>query len=178
RHLKSSLEYKDQILKLVAAVPTASRQYSNSVYLIIRESVAQATEARMRRIQAIATRGAYSEDDAVFDLAQAYLRGAVLSFHFYESLAGLEKVGINLEDFFDQMVATAKFDREATRAGEFEALVARVSASRARTATNATREGAGAEAVMGAMAAKILASDDLIRQKRFADARPILEEVL
>ncbi|HJZ66758.1 MAG TPA: tetratricopeptide repeat protein, partial [Blastocatellia bacterium] len=178
RHLKSSLEYKDQILKLVAAVPTASRQYSNSVYLIIRESLAQATEARMRRLQAIATRGAYSVDDAAFDLAGAYLRGAVLSFHFYESLAGLEKVGISLEDFFDQMVATAKFDREATRAREFEPVVARVSASRAKTSNNPTREGAGAEAVMGAMAAKILASDDLIRQKRFADARPILEEVL
>ncbi len=178
RHLKASLEYKDQILKLVAAVPTASKQYSTSVYLTIRESLAQATEARMRRLQAIATRGAYSEDDAVFDLAQAYLRGAVLSFHFYESLAGLEKVGISLEDFFDQMVATAKFDREGTRPREFEAVVARVSVSRAKISSNASGEGAAAEAVMGAMAAKILASDDLIRQKRFADARPILEEVL
>jgi len=56
------------------------------VYLVIRESLAQATEARLRRINAISTRGTYSEDDAVFDLAQAYLRGAVLSFHFYESL--------------------------------------------------------------------------------------------
>ncbi|HEY3138845.1 MAG TPA: tetratricopeptide repeat protein [Blastocatellia bacterium] len=178
RHLKASLEYKDQILKLVAAVPTASKQYSTSVYLIIRESLAQATEARMRRLQAIATRGAYSEDDAVFDLAQAYLRGAVLSFHFYESLAGLEKVGISLEDFFDQMVATAKFDREGRRAREFEPVVARVSASRAKSSNNSSSGGAAAEAVMGAMAAKILASDDLIRQKRYADARPILEEVL
>jgi tetratricopeptide (TPR) repeat protein len=178
RHLKASLEYKDQILKLVAAVPTASKQYSTSVYLIIRESLAQATEARMRRLQAIATRGAYSEDDAVYDLAQAYLRGAVLSFHFYESLAGLEKVGISLEDFFDQMVATAKFDREGRRAREFEPVVARVSASRAKSSNNSSSGGAAAEAVMGAMAAKILASDDLIRQKRYADARPILEEVL
>jgi tetratricopeptide (TPR) repeat protein len=179
RHLKTSLDYKDQILKLVGSTPTASKQYSNSVYLIIRESLAQATEARMRRLQAIATRGTYSEDDAIFDLAQAYLRGAVLSFHFYESLTGLEKVGISMEDFFDQMMATTKFDREATRAREFEPVVARVSASRSKSANNASGEGAAAaEAVMGAMAAKILTSDDLIRQKRFTDARPILEEVL
>ena len=178
RHLKAALEYKDQILKLVASVPTASRQYANSVYLVIRESLAQATEARMRRINAISSRGTYSEDDAVSDLAEAYLSGAVLSFHFYESLAGLEKVGISMEDFFDQMVATAKFDREAARAPEFEPIVARVSARRSKPSKSTHPEGAAATAAMGPMAAKIVASDDLIREKRFKDARSILEEVL
>ena len=178
RHLKGALEYKDQILKLVASVPTAAKQYSNSVYLVIRESLAQATEARMRRMNAISGRGTYSEDDAVSDLAEAYLSGAVLSFHFYDSLVGLEKVGISMEDFFDQMLATAKFDREATRAGEFEPVVARVSARRSKPSKNAGTEGAAAEAAMGAMAARIVASDDLIREKRFKDARSILEEVL
>jgi hypothetical protein len=139
RHLKASLEYKDQILKLVAATPTAAHQYSNSVYLVIRESLAQATEARMRRISAISSRGSYKEDDAVADLAEAYQSGAVLGFHFYESLMGLEKVGISMEDFFDQMVATAKFDREATRPTEFAPVVARVAARRAGDPSSARR---------------------------------------
>jgi hypothetical protein len=178
RHLKASLEYKDQISKLVGSVPTAAKQYANSVYLVIRESLAQATEARLRRINSIATRGSYSEDDAMFDLAQAYLRGAVLSFHFYESLAGLEKVGIGMEEFFDNMVSTAKFEREAARTREFESLVARVSARRAKSGRSSNSEGAAAEAVMGAMATKILRSDDLIREKRFAEARLLLDEVL
>jgi len=178
RHLKPALEYKDQISTLVASVPTAARQYANSVYLVIRESLAQATEARMRRIGAIATRGSYSEDDAVFDLAQAYLRGAVLSFHFYESLGGLEKVGIGMEDFFDHMVGNAKFEREALRTREFEPVVARVSAKRSKPSQPRSGEGAAAEAVMGAMAARILKSDDLIRVKRFQEARSILDEVL
>ncbi len=178
RHLKASLEYKDQISKQVASVPTAARQYANSVYLVIRESLAQATEARLRRINAIATRGTYSEDDAVFDLAQAYLRGAVLSFHFYESLIGLEKVGIGMEDFFDHMVANAKFEREAGRAKEFEPVVARVSARRSKSSRTNSNEGAAAEAVIGPMAARILKSDDLIREKRFAEARSLLDEVL
>jgi tetratricopeptide (TPR) repeat protein len=178
RHLKASLEYKDQISKLVASVPTAARQYANSVYLVIRESLAQATEARLRRISAIATRGPYSEDDAVFDLAQAYLRGAVLSFHFYESLGGLEKVGIGMEDFFDHMVGNAKFEREAGRTKEIEAVVARVSARRSKPSRTNSNEGAAAEAVIGAMAARILKSDDLIREKRFKEARSILDEVL
>jgi len=178
RHLKASLEYKDQISKQVASVPTAARQYANSVYLVIRESLAQATEARLRRINAIATRGTYSEDDAVFDLAQAYLRGAVLSFHFYESLIGLEKVGIGMEDFFDHMVANAKFEREAGRAKEFEPVVVRVSARRSKSSRTNSSEGAAAEAVIGPMAARILKSDDLIREKRFAEARSLLDEVL
>ncbi len=178
RHLKQSLEYKDPILKLVASAPAASRQYTTSVYLIVRESLAQATEIRLRRLRATATRGSYSEDDATYDLAQAFLRGAVLSFHFYESLMGLEKVGIGIEDFFDQMLATAKFDREAERAKEFEPLIARVSAIRSKTPKNTGSEGTAAEAVIGAMASKILKSDDLIREKRFAEARPLLDEVL
>ena len=179
RHLKTSLEFKDPIAKLVAGVPTASKEYTNSVYLVIRESLAQATDARLRRINSIASRGTYSEDNAVFDLAQAYLRGAVLSFHFYESLSGFEKVGIGIEDFFDHMVANAKFDREAARAKEFEPVVARVSASRTKSSRpNSDSEGAAAEAVIGAMGAKVLKSDDLIRQKKFGEARAILDEVL
>jgi tetratricopeptide (TPR) repeat protein len=178
RHLRQSLEYKDPILKLVAAAPAATKQYSNSVYLIVRESLAQATEIRLHRLRSIETRGNYSEDEATFDLAQAYLRGAVLSFHFYESLMGLEKVGIGIEDFFDQMVATAKFDREASRPKEFESLVARISASRSKAPRTTGGEGVAAEAVIGAMASKIVRSDNLIREKRFAEARSLLDEVL
>jgi tetratricopeptide (TPR) repeat protein len=173
RHLKFALDYKDPITQLVASVPTAAKPYSSSVYLVIRESLAQAAEARMKRLRAMAGGPAYSEDDATFDLAQAYLRGAALSFHFYSSLRDLESVGLSLETFMDQMVATVKFDREAVRAREFEPVVARVAASR-----SAKRSEASAEPVATPVVKKILASDDLIRQKRFADARTLLESVL
>ena len=173
RHLKASLEYKDQILQLLSSVPTASKFIGPSVYLILRQSLAVAAETRMRRIQAAETGGTYTEDDAVYDLAQNYLRGAVLAFHFYESLKGFEQVGINIEDFFDQMVATTKFEREARRAGEFEPIVARVSAARK---TGGSR--AGAEPEPGTAVSKIVLSDDLIRQRRYDEARPILEEII
>jgi tetratricopeptide (TPR) repeat protein len=173
RRLKDALEYKDQIVNLVAGVPTATSEYGSSVYLVLRESLAQATEIRMRRLQALAAGGSYSEDDAGFDLVQAYTRGAVLIFHFYNSLVGYEKVGISIEDAYDQMVATIKFDREGGRAKEFEPVVARVSAAR--------RSGSSkAEAVPAAatIASKILITDDLIRQRRFSEARGILDEIL
>ena len=173
RHLKTSLEYKDQILQLMAAVPTASKYLGPSVYLILRQSLAVAAETRMRRIQAAETGGTYTEDDAVYDLAQNYLRGAVLAFHFYESLKGFEQVGINIEDFYDQMLATTKFEREARRAGEFEPVVARVSAAR-----KAGGSKPGAEAEPSTAVSKVVLSDDLIRQRRYDEARPLLEEII
>jgi len=178
RHLKASLEFKDSIITLASSVPTASKAYTSSVYLVIRESLAQAAEARMRRIQAQAKIGSYSEDDAVYDLAQAYLRGAVLSFHFYDALKGFEQVGIGLEAFFDQMIATTKFEREAVRAKDFEAIVARVSeARRSKSIKPSEGEALPSEAI-GPIPKKILLSDDLIRQRRYGEARPILESIL
>src|SRR6185369_1630195 len=173
RHLKFALDYKEPITKLVAQVPTAAKPYSSSVYLIMRESLAQAAEARLKRLRAAAGGQPYSEDDAVYDLAQAYLRGAVLSFHFYNSLRDLEAVGISLETFMDQMVATVKFEREAARTREFEPVVARVAAAR-----SARKNEPVADPGVAPVAKKILASDDLIRQKKFAEARTILESVL
>ena len=169
RRLKDALEYKDGIVKLVAGAPASAKEYASSVYLVLRESLAQATEVRMRRIQTAAT---YSEDEAVFDLAQAYLRGAVLVFHFYDALRGYEKVGINIGDAYDQMVATVKIDREAERVKEFEPIVARVATRRSVSSKVETGPAAGT------VASKILTSDDLIRQRRFSDARGILNEVL
>lgn len=173
RRLKMSLEYKDPILNLAKSVPTSGREYQVSVYQVLRESLARAAQTRLKRIEAGA-KGNYSEDDAVYDLAQAYLRGAVLTFHFYEALNGLEQVGIGVEDYYPQMLATIKFDREGKRAGEFEPVVARVAAKRKKEET----ERSTGDAYLGTVTRKILDSDDLIRQKRYGEARAALEEVL
>jgi hypothetical protein len=172
KHLRAALEHKEKMVKLVASIPTASKQLGASVYLIIRESLARAAEVRMRRIESIEAKGGYSEDDAVYDLAQGYLRGAALSFHFYDSLKGLEKVGISIDDFIEQMVATTDFDREAARSKQFEPVVARVAAAR-RSAASSVAPGKAE-----LLAHKILASNDLISQRRFGEAKSLLEEIL
>jgi hypothetical protein len=178
RHLRDSLQYKDQISALVAGIPTAPKQYAASVYLVLRESLAQAAEARIRRIDAGPRGESYNDDDATYDLAQAYMGGAALSFHFYESLIGLEKVGISIEDFFDQMLATTKFDREALRPTEFEAVVTRVTAARKAAAAREAAAPPGVSAENTALAEKFLMSDGLIRQRRFAEARVVVGEIL
>lgn len=175
QHLKSSLKYKDMVVKLVAGVPTAAKEFGPSVYLVIRESLARAAETRLRRIEASTlSQKPYTDDDATFDLAQAYLHGAVLAFHFYDSLIGLEKVGISIEDFLDEMVATANYDKEATRPKQFEPVVARVSEARRVAASKMSTAGAS----LNPIADRILRSDDLIRQRRFVEAKPLLEEIL
>jgi tetratricopeptide (TPR) repeat protein len=98
----------------------------------------------------------------------------VLSFHFYESLIGFERVGIKMEDFFEQMLATIKWEKEAARAKDFEAVVAKVAEKRARAPKPEAERPEAASPIVK----KILASDDLIRQRRFDEARPVLEEVL
>jgi tetratricopeptide (TPR) repeat protein len=174
RKLKASLEYRDPMLKLVKSVPTASKEFQTSVYQIVRESLARAAEARLKRLDA-GQKGAYTDDEATYDLAQAYLRGAVLAFHFYESLKGLENVGIGIEDFYDQMLATVKWEREEKRTDEFTPVVARVAASRKKAGETSPAAGNPA---LSMVAKRILDSDDLIRQKRLVEARAVLEEVL
>src|SRR5262245_22050485 len=83
-----------------------------------------------------------------------------------------------MEDFFDSMMENTKFDREAARSKECEPIIARVSAKRASAGGNSISEGTAAGAVIGAMAEKVFKSDDLIRNKRYAEARLLLDEVL
>lgn len=180
RHLKTYVDYKDQIAKLVSSVPGVEREYQTSAYLVVRESLAKAAEARMRRLSPAASQ--YSEDDAIFDLAAAYKSGAVLVFHFYEALQGYEKVGIGLEDFLDQMLATTDFGQEAKRSKAFGPIVARVSEARARlghSVAGTTGPEAGSTPDRDPeVTEKVLMSDSLIRQRRFAEARPYLEAIL
>jgi tetratricopeptide (TPR) repeat protein len=77
------------------------------------------------------------------------------------------------------MVATTKWDRELTRAKEFEPIVAKVSAARAAAATTRAESRESASSAMAnTLTGKILLSDDLIRNRRFVEAGRILSEVL
>ncbi|HKV40274.1 MAG TPA: hypothetical protein VJX67_13765, partial [Blastocatellia bacterium] len=178
RHLKTSLGFKDSIAKLVASVPGAAKPYSASVYLVMRESLAVAAEARIRRNEALEHGRPYSEDDVVYDLAQAYQRGAVLSFHFYDSLTGYQQVGIDLDDFIDQMLASTDFVREAARPKEFGPVLPRVEAARSRAAGAPSRSGGSVEPAAGDINSKVMESDFLIRQRKYSEAKPMLEQVL
>lgn len=179
RHLKASLEYKDQILKLEQTALPEGNRLGSSVYLIMRNSFGAAADARFKMMQSARTGVPYTQDDAVFDLARAYQGGSVLAFHFFDALAGYEKVGIGIEDFVEQMLATTDWDKEAARPQEFGPIVARVREARAKAPT-ATEEAAARpiEGLSPELTSKIVLSDELIRDKKYDQAQPVLEEVL
>ncbi|MGH9759660.1 MAG: tetratricopeptide repeat protein, partial [Blastocatellia bacterium] len=115
----------------------------------------------------------------IFDLGTAYQNGAVLVFHFYHSLIGYEQVGINIEDFIDQMLATTNWTKEAGRPAEFQPVMDRVTAARARAPRRDTAETAvKPEEVSPDINNRIIQSDELIRERKYEEARPILEQVL
>jgi hypothetical protein len=136
------------------------RDLSPDVFLVVARSLVAAADVRMetaartralqvetsRRLQAATTqaqkdsaladsktRQAAIEDSATAQLADAYERGAVLSFYFAEQLKGLEGSGFDVSNFISPMVADFKPDREMTRPAEYASAVARVREARRRT---------------------------------------------
>jgi hypothetical protein len=77
-------------------------------------------------------RQAAIDDAATAQLAEAYERGAVLSFHFADQLRGVEGGGFDIVNFIPDMLAAFNLERELKRPAEFAAAVARVRESRAR----------------------------------------------
>ncbi|HYY98523.1 MAG TPA: hypothetical protein VE642_08030, partial [Pyrinomonadaceae bacterium] len=121
------------------------RDLSPDVFLSVARSLVAAADVRMeesarlralqletsRRLQAAATQAqkdaaladskaaqAAIEDSATAQLADAYERGAVLSFYFAEQLKGLEGSGFDLANFISPMIADFKLERETNRPAE------------------------------------------------------------
>lgn len=86
-----------------------------------RAQVTKDVQARRQRI----------EDEAVARLAEAYERGAVLSFHFADQLRGLETSGFDLSNFFADMINAIDATREAKRLEESAEAVRRNREARA-----------------------------------------------
>ncbi|HEX7957233.1 MAG TPA: hypothetical protein VF508_09840, partial [Pyrinomonadaceae bacterium] len=135
------------------------RTFGPDVFLAVARSLVAAADARMdelvrlgalrletsRRLQAAADQAAKDaalreskereaaiSDFATAQLAEAYERGAVLSFHFAEQLRGVEGAGFDVSNFIPDMVAAFQLQRELKRPEEYAAAVARAAESRRR----------------------------------------------
>jgi tetratricopeptide (TPR) repeat protein len=155
----------------------------NNVFEIVRESLDRAVEARLELRTAqnelrndagsdpeklrAAVRAA--EDDALLTVGAAYERGAAMSFHFYEQLQTLDQTGVDILDWLPKMIESFNVEREGKRGGELAELRARAEKRRteiiARVAPNTT------------ILSRLEQADDLIRARRYADAKPLLEAV-
>jgi hypothetical protein len=176
------------------------RELSPDIFLAVARSLVAAADVRMdeaararalqvetsRRLQAAATQGekdaalaesktrqAVIEDSAVAQLAEAYERGAVLSFYFAEQLKALEGSGFDVANFISPMVADFKVERETARPKEFAAAVARVKEARA-AALRARAESAAAAEPADEGRTALLKSlndvDELLRARNYEEA--------
>jgi hypothetical protein len=146
-----------------------------SAYYLITDSLVRATDARLA-VLGLAARRKIDEAEAIYELSLAYERGSVLAFHFYDLMKAYEAVGINLRDYFTDLLAKIDFDREAKRLDEYAQRLARYKQSRLEAAASP----APASTISNAdeqVVARILEADQLIKARRYAEARSMLEAV-
>ncbi|HEX8284604.1 MAG TPA: hypothetical protein VF588_14665 [Pyrinomonadaceae bacterium] len=107
------------------------------------------------------------------ELADAYERGAVLSFHFAEQLRGVEGGGFDVANFIPDMIAAFDAAREMRRPAEYAEAVARVRESRRRAAEARSKEVAEApptDARRSALMKSLNDVNELLRVRNYEGA--------
>ncbi|HEX8351814.1 MAG TPA: hypothetical protein VF611_02740 [Pyrinomonadaceae bacterium] len=176
------------------------RDFGPDVFLVVARSLVAAADVRMdetarlralqletsRRLQAAADqaskdaalkdsreRQAAFADASAAELAEAYERGAVLSFHFAEQLRGVEGGGFDVANFIPDMVAAFDLARELKRPAEYADAVARVRESRrlaAEARAKGQPEGPPADARRAALLKSLGDVGELLRVRNYGEA--------
>jgi hypothetical protein len=153
------------------------QEYSQrSAFYLITDSLVRATDARMDAL-GVATRRKMSEDEAIYQLSLTYDRGAVLVFHFYDQMKAFEAVGVNVRDYFSSLLQNIDFEREEKRLDEYQQRLARYKQYR----TEATIAPAPPPTISNAdekIVARIVEADQMIKTRKYSEARSILETAL
>jgi hypothetical protein len=146
---------------------------SRSAYFLITDSLVRATDARMQVLE-LAARRQVKEDEALYELSTAYDRGAVLVFNFYDKIKAYEAVGVNIRDYYGDLLQNIDFEREAGRLNEYAQRFARIKQARleAAAAPAPTLNIANADQKL---VARLTEADQMMRQRRYADAKAVLE---
>jgi len=155
-------EHRAAIDEVLADTPAAFERYARTPMALVSDSLVSALNARF-----LEREGRLSANGAVAAIADAHDRGELLAMHFYSRLPRYEEVGLDVAVFFPDFLRTFDPSGEKHRAEAFAA---------ARTAAEAERKQHAAAATE--FAAEILAADRLIKEKKFLEAKPILERVL
>jgi hypothetical protein len=192
---------RPEIKQLVEAEQTrGGRTFSPDVFLAAARSLVAAADVRLdvilrmqalqidtsRRLQAAKNQAekdaalreskerlAAIDDGAVAQLAEAYERGAVLSFHFAEQLRGVESAGFDIANFIPDMIAAFNLERELKRPAEYAAVVTRARAARRRAAEARAKEttpAPEANARRAALVKSLNDVNDLLRVRNYEEA--------
>ncbi|MGE0103595.1 MAG: hypothetical protein AB7H86_19020 [Blastocatellales bacterium] len=147
-----------------------------SAYYLITDSIVRATDARMD-VLGVAARRTSPEDEAIYQLSLAYDRGAVLVYHFYDQMKAFEPVGVDIRDYYSSILKNIDFERESQRLKEYEQRLARYRQIR----TEATLAPTPPPTISNAdekLVAMIVEADQMMKTRRYAEARTVLESAL
>ncbi|HEV8368350.1 MAG TPA: hypothetical protein VGQ39_10405 [Pyrinomonadaceae bacterium] len=202
---------RDQVRQILDERQKAGAQVSPDVFLTVSRSLVAAADARydeMRKLEMLgraararlstarddasrATIGksaqaemAAIQDETVARLADEYEKGAVLTFFFSDQLKGIESAGMDVANFFPDMIASFDPAREAKRPAEYadarqRAVAAREARIAARRAESAISSTSGASTIRDAALVKELSAiEDTLRSKNYNDAEARLKEML
>jgi len=201
RHSRDVAARRPEIKQLLDAEQARKgRAFGPDIFLAVARSLVAAADTRMdvqgrlralqletsRRLQAAADQAAKDaalkeskerqaaiEDAATAELADAYERGAVLSFHFAEHLRGVEGGGFDVANFIPDMLNGFQLERELKRPAEYAAVVDRVRESRRRTLEARAKEPgepAPADSRRAALARSLSDVNDLLRVRNYEEA--------
>jgi tetratricopeptide (TPR) repeat protein len=113
----------DELVRLRALQLETSRRLQTTTDTAAKAAVLKESKERQAAIQ----------DSTTAQLAEAYERGAVLSFHFADQLRGFEESGFDVGNYMPEMVSAFTVARELKRPAEFAPVVVRVRESRRRS---------------------------------------------
>lgn len=129
--------------------------------------------ARAAALKTAKEREAAIRDTTTALLAEAYERGAVLSFYFAEQLSGLEGSGFDISNFISSMIADIDTERELRRPAEYAATVERVREAR-RLAREARAAGESAPTPVDSQRAALIEGlksvEELLRVRNYEEA--------
>lgn len=118
-------------------------------------------------VRQLERKGRLTRSGALDVLGVAHERGEVLAIPFYERLERFEQVGMDIGVFYPDLLHSLDPARERGR-------LEQIASARAALAMEPKHAAVAGDA----FAADILAADRLITEKRFSEARPILEKIL
>jgi tetratricopeptide (TPR) repeat protein len=165
------------------------RGKESSAYYLITDSLVRAANERIALLEKIYS-GQYAdekalrqavaaaEEEAIYRLSLSYERGSVLVYHFYDLMKAYEDVGINIRDYFTSLIdpTLISFEREARRLEENKTKIENYKKHQAELAARpvlpATISNADPQ-----IAARLNEADEMIKARRYDDARAILESV-
>ncbi|PYS97663.1 MAG: hypothetical protein DMF65_11245, partial [Acidobacteria bacterium] len=150
----------DEALRLRVLQIETSQRMQKAADGAAKDAVAKESKERQSAI----------EDSATAQLADAYERGAVLSFYFDEQLRSLEGSGFDISNFITPMLADFKAERELKRPAEFADAVARVATARRRAAEAAKKNTPPADEGRAALLKSLGDVDDLLRVRNYEEA--------